>query len=79
MLLKNQVTLYIIMIVVGTVLLELAVFILAVFLVLCLIEVTQFVRGAELFFFNNTFETLGVTLQYLECIIGLKNAYLYGV
>ena len=31
------------------------------------------------YIFNNTFETLGVSLLYLERIIGLKNAYLYGV
>ena len=50
MLFKNQVTLYIVVIVVGAVFLELAVFILAVFLVLCFIEVTELVRSAELFF-----------------------------
>jgi len=27
---------------------------------------------------TNTFETLGVSLQYLEHIIGLKNSFLYG-
>ena len=48
MLFKDKVTLYIIVIVVGTVFLELAVFILAVFLVLCFIEVTELVSGAEI-------------------------------
>ena len=72
---KDKVTLYIIVIVVGAVFLELAVFVLAVFLVL------GFVLGyracQEYGNFNNTFETLGASLPYLEHIIGLKNAYLY--
>jgi len=63
MLLKNQIALYIVVIVVGAVFLELAVFILAVFLVLCFIKVTELVRSTELLFFNNTFETLHI--QYL--------------
>ena len=67
MLFKNQVTLYIVVIVVGMVFLELAVFILAVFLVLCFIEVTELVRSTELFFFNSTFETLPITLPFM-CI-----------
>jgi len=40
-------------------------------------KMSQFYYKENAVFFNNTFETLGVTLQYLECIIGLKNAYIY--
>ena len=67
MLFKDKVALYIVVIVVGMVFLELAVFILAVFLVLCFIEVTELVRSTELFFFNSTFETLPITLPFM-CI-----------
>jgi len=48
MLFKDKFALYIVVIVVGMVFLELAVFILAVFLVLCFIEVTELVSGAEI-------------------------------
>ncbi len=64
---KNKVSFYIVVIVVGAVLLELAVFVFAVFLVLCFIEVTELVRSTELFFFNSTFETLPITLPFM-CI-----------
>ena len=67
MLFKDKVTFYIIVVKIGLVLLELAVFILAVFLVLCFIEVTELVRSTELFFFNSTFETLPITLPFM-CI-----------
>ena len=75
---KDKVAFYIIVIVVGTVLLELAVFILAVSFIFGFIEVTELVRSTELFFFNNTFETLEAPLRYLKYSIGLKNVYLYG-
>ena len=65
------------MIVVGAVLLELAVFILAVSFIFGFIEVTELVRSTELFFFNNTFETLEAPLRYLKHSKGLKNTYLY--
>ena len=64
---KNKVSFYIVVIVVCAVLLELAVFVFAVFLVLCFIEVTELVRSTELFFFNSTFETLPITLPFM-CI-----------
>ena len=75
---KDKVALYIVVIVVGTVFLELAVFILAVSFIFGFIEVTELVRSTELFFFNNTFETLEAPLRYLKYSIGLKNVYLYG-
>ena len=78
MLFKDKIALYIIVIVVGAVLLELWVSIFSIGFVFSLIEVTKLIRSTELFFFNNTFETLGVSLLYLERFIGLKNSFLYG-
>ena len=78
MLFKDKVTFYIIVVKIGLVFLELAVFILAVSFIFGFIEVTELVRSTELFFFNNTFETLEAPLRYLKYSIGLKNVYLYG-
>ena len=78
MLFKDKIALYIIVIVVGAVLLELWVSIFSIGFVFSLIEVTKLIRSTELFFFNNTFETLEAPLRYLKYSIGLKNVYLYG-